>query len=111
MKTIMSSVGGIGAAMASALCCAGPLLAVTVGVSSAGLSATLEPLRPYLLGSTAVFLLAGFFMLDREEKAACKPDKICANPVVLRRMKIMLWISTCLAIAFATYPRWQTLLF
>ncbi len=106
-KTYLSAVGGIGAAFVSALCCAGPLLAVTVGVSGAGLAATFDPLRPYFLGATAVFLGLGFFLLDREEKKACEPGKPCADRAVRRRMKVMLWISTIIAIVFATYPRWQ----
>ena len=110
-KTVLSSVGGIGTAFASALCCAGPILAVTLGISSAGLTATFEPLRPYFLAATAVFLVLGFVMIDREEKAACEPGKLCANPVVLRRMKNMMWVATAMAVLFATYPKWQSLIF
>ncbi len=108
VKAVMTAVAGVGAAFGSALCCAGPLLAVTVGVSGAGLSATFEPLRPYFLGGTATFLGLGFFLLHREEEKACEPGKVCADPTVRRRMKIILWIATALAIMFATYPRWQT---
>lgn len=106
-KALMTTGSAVGAAFASALCCAGPLLAVTVGVSGAGLASTFTPLRPYFLGATAVFLALGFFLLDREEKKACEPGKPCADPAVRRRMKVMLWISTIIAIVFATYPRWQ----
>ncbi len=98
------------AAAGSALCCGGPVIAVTLGVSSAGLSA-FEPFRPYFLGATAIFLIAGFVMLDREEKAACEPGKPCADPDVRRRMKITLWSATVLAVVFATFPRWQDLVF
>ncbi len=107
-KAMVTTGSAIGAAFASALCCAGPLLAVTAGVSGAGLSTTFEPLRPYFLGATAVFLALGFFLLDREEKKACQPGKPCADPAVRRRMKVMLWTSTFIAIVFASYPRWQT---
>ncbi len=105
--TVMTAAGGVATAFGSALCCAGPLLAVTVGVSGAGISATFEPLRPYFLGGTVAFLGLGFFLLHREEEKACEPDKVCADPAVRRRMKIMLWVATGLAIVFATYPRWQ----
>ncbi len=56
-KSLLFGVGGAGAALASALCCAGPLLAVAAGVSGAGLAATFDPLRPWFLGATGVFLL------------------------------------------------------
>lgn len=107
-KAMFTTGSAIGTAFASALCCAGPLLAVTVGVSGAGLAATFEPLRPYFLGATAVFLALGFLLLDREERKACEPEKPCGDPAVRRRMKVMLWISTIIAIVFASYPRWQT---
>lgn len=110
IKTMLAAIGGVSAALVSALCCAGPLIAVTLGVSGAGLSATFEPLRPYFLGGTALFLGLGFFLVHREEQKACEPGKPCAEPNVRRRMRIMLWIATGIAILFATYPRWQTLI-
>lgn len=105
--TTGSRWGGRGSG--SALCCAGPLLAVTVGVSGAGLSA-FEPFRPYFLGATAFFLVLGFGLLNREEKKACEPGKPCADLAVRRRMKVMLWMATGVAVVFATYPTWQTLI-
>ena len=108
-KTLLVGAGSIGAAFASALCCAGPLIAVAAGVSGAGLAATFDPLRPWFLGATAAFLLLGFWMVDREERKACEPGKPCADPRTRRRMKIMLWVATGVAVLFATFPRWQTL--
>lgn len=110
LRAVVPGLGGVLAAAGSALCCGGPVIAVTLGVSSAGLSA-FEPFRPYFLGATAIFLIAGFVMLDREEKAACEPGKPCADPDVRRRMKITLWSATVLAVVFATFPRWQDLVF
>ncbi len=110
MKAAVPGVGSVLAAAGSALCCAGPVVAVSLGVSGAGLSA-FEPFRPYFLGATAVFLVAGFWMLDREEKAACVPGKPCADPAVRRRMKVVLWIATGVAVVVATFPSWQTLIF
>ena len=107
VKTILAAFGGVTTALVSALCCAGPLLAVSVGVSGAGLAATFEPLRPYFLGGTAVFLALGFVALHREEQNACEPDKPCATPRVRQRMKIVLWIGTAFAVVFATYPTWS----
>ncbi|HAC05763.1 MAG TPA: hypothetical protein EYM78_03070 [Gemmatimonadetes bacterium] len=63
MRASLPGATGVVAAAGSALCCAGPVLAVTVGVSGAGLSA-FEPLRPYFLGATAFFLVLGFVLLD-----------------------------------------------
>ena len=113
MRASLPGATGVVAAAGSALCCAAPVLAVTVGVSGAGLSA-FEPLRPYFLGATAFFLVLGFVLLDREERRgeernACIPGKQCAEPEVRSRTKVVLWIATVVAVIFATFPRWQTL--
>jgi mercuric ion transport protein len=107
----VTAAGGIGTAFISALCCAGPILAVTAGVSGAGLATTFEPLRPFFLAATALFLGFGFFLVHREEKRACEPDKVCADPGVRRRMKVMLWVATGVAVLFSTFPSWQALVF
>lgn len=107
--TLLLGAGGVSAALASALCCAGPLIAVVAGVSGAGLAATVEPLRPWFLGATAVLLLLGFWLLDREERKACEPGRPCADPRARRRMRTILWGATVAAIIFATFPSWQGL--
>lgn len=108
-KGTATAVAGVVAAVGSALCCAGPVVAVALGVSGAGLSSTFEPLRPYLLGSTALFLGGGFWLLHLEEERACDPGSKCADPTVRRRMKVMLWTATAIAVLFATFPSWQGL--
>jgi mercuric ion transport protein len=109
LKATTSAVVGVTAAVGSALCCAGPIVAVLIGVSGAGLSTTFEPLRPYSLGGTTAFLTLGFVLVDREERNACEPGRACANPEVRRRTKIVLWTAAAVAVLLATYPRWQTL--
>ena len=107
IKTVLTAVGAVGAAVGSALCCAGPLVAVTLGVSGAGLSSTFEPLRPYFLGATGLFLFGGFYLVDREERIACDTDKPCADPKVRKRTKTTLWVATVVAAVAATYPTWS----
>ena len=88
----------------------GPVVAASLGVSGASLSA-FEPFRPYLLAATAALLVFGFWQLDREERAACEPGKPCADPDVRKRMKVTLWVATVVAVGFATFPSWQSLVF
>lgn len=106
-KTVLAASGGIAAAVGSALCCAGPLVAVFLGLSGAGFAATFEPLRPYFIGATVAGLGSGFFLLHREERRACEPGKPCASPAVRRRMKLLLWIATGLSIPLVTFPWWS----
>lgn len=107
VRMVIAAIGGISAAFASALCCAGPLIAVALGVSGAGIASTFEPLRPYLLAGTGVFLGSGFFLLHREERNACQAGKPCADPQVRRWMRVTLWIAAAIAAVFATYPSWS----
>jgi mercuric ion transport protein len=109
-KTVLAALGAVGAAIGSALCCLGPLVAVALGVSGAGLAATFEPLRPYFIGATALFLGLGVVMLRREERKACAPGKACASPEVRRRMKRWLWVATAVAIPALTFPWWSKFL-
>ena len=108
-KTVAATGATVAAAVGSALCCAGPLVAVSLGLSGAGLAATFEPLRPYFVGGTAVFLGAGFLAVRREERRACEPGTLCASPAWRRRMKRTLWIATALAIPLVTFPWWSPL--
>lgn len=105
-KAALAAAGGVVAAIGSAMCCAGPLVAVFLGLSGAGLATTFEPLRPYFAGATALFLGIGFAAVRREERKACEPGSLCASPAWRRRMKWALWIATILAVPLVTFPWW-----
>ena len=110
-KTTVASLTGVAAAVGSALCCAGPLVAVALGMSGAGFAATFEPWRPYFIGGTVLALGYGFRSLRREEAAACTPGTLCASPVARRRMKVLLWTATVLAVPLLSFPWWSPLVF
>ncbi|MGH7546790.1 MAG: mercuric transporter MerT family protein [Gemmatimonadales bacterium] len=110
-KTVLAVTSGVVAAVASALCCAGPLVAVAFGLSGAGLAATFEPLRAYFVAGTVLALGFGFVVLRREEQRACEPGSLCASPIARRRMKWALWIATIIAIPLLMFPWWSTFVF
>jgi mercuric ion transport protein len=106
-KGVLAALGAVGTAVGSALCCAGPLVPVALGVSGAGVAATFEPLRPYFVAGTALALGLGFVTVYREDKKACEPGTLCASPLARRRMKLWLWIATIIAVPFVTFPWWS----
>jgi len=110
-KTVLAASGGVVAAVASTLCCAGPLVAVALGLSGAGLAATFEPLRPYFVAGTVLALGFGFVILRREEKRACEAGSLCASPIARRQMKWALWIATIISIPLLTFSWWSKFLF
>ena len=110
-RTVLATTGGVVAAIGSVLCCAGPLVAVALGLSGASLAATFEPVRPYFVAGTVLSLGSGFFVLHREENKACEPGTLCASPVARRRMKFALWAGTAISLALLTFPWWSRFIF
>ena len=104
-KPILSAFGAVGAAFASALCCAGPLLYVGFGIGGAGLANTFEPLRPWFLALTALLLGFGFY-------GVYGPGPRCAEDENFeqrrRWQELTLWVGAILVFLFATFPTWST---
>mgnify|MGYP006282879275 CR=1 FL=1 len=108
---LLSNLGAIGSAVASALCCVGPILYVGLGVG-AGLASTFEPLRPWFLGGAVLFLGLGFYGVYVRPPRSCEEGGTCETEEEARRkrrrQKGMLWFSTGLVVLFATFPTWST---
>ncbi len=102
-KIFLSGIGGLTASFASMLCCTGPLVMASMGLSGAGL-AVMRPYRPIFLVITGVFLWVAYRQMEKED--SCDTDKPCADPRKRRRMKWALWGMTGIAFVFATSPRW-----
>ncbi|MEX2528080.1 MAG: mercuric transporter MerT family protein [Gemmatimonadota bacterium] len=111
LKAAVPAMGGVAAAAVSALCCAGPILAVSLGVSGAGFASTFEPLRPYFLAATGLFLAVGFYGVYATPAEACVGKGSCTTvDEALRkrkREKVVLWTAVILAGVFATFPTWS----
>lgn len=108
---VLSALGAVGAAIASALCCIGPLLYVSLGVG-AGLASTFEPLRPWFLGGAVLFLGLGFYGAYVRPPRSCPEGGACETEEEARRKRnrerVMLWFSTGLVLVVATFPTWST---
>lgn len=97
-------IGGLAAVLASA-CCLGPLLLVSVGLSSAwiGQLTRLEPFRPLFL---VVSLTSLFFAWRRIYRPveACEPGNPCVVPAIRRRYKVVFWIVVALVLVAFGFP-------
>ena len=96
--------GGIAAVLAS-VCCLGPLLLVTVGVSGAwiGNLTRLEPYRPIFIVIAEVALFFAWRSIYRPAQA-CRPGEVCALPQTRRLYKVLFWASVALTSLALVYP-------
>jgi mercuric ion transport protein len=105
-----SGVGGLLAsvgAVATWFCC----IPVVAGAAS-GLAAAASfawDARPWLLGAAGVFLALGFWFAYRPEP--CPEGAVCALPARRRRARVLLWISTVIAVLALTFPQWSSWLY
>ena len=53
------------------------------------------------------YRLSGQVVVHREERKACEPGSLCASPVTRRRLKLVLWIATGIAVPLVTFPWWS----
>lgn len=109
-RPLLASVGAVGSAFASALCCAGPVIYVWLGVG-AGLASTFEPLRPWFLAGAILLLVLAFRAVYGRSAEACVAEGECETEEearrVLRRRKLWLWAAVALVLILAAFPAWS----
>ncbi len=125
---VIAKVGTVVSAIMASACCWLPLVLLAVGVSGAGIAATLETYRPLFIVVTVGFLAAAFYFTYRPKKAAaagghgcCATEpsegEDCCAATGKRRFhmmslnKAMLWVVTVLAVAFLFFPSYVGRLF
>lgn len=104
-------IGGIAAAIGAGLCCVGPFLLLSLGISGAwiGNLTLLEPYRPLFIAAVlALFGWAGWKVYRPVE--ACEPGTACAVPQVRKRRQVIFWITTLVALVFVTSTYWIPLI-
>ncbi|MFC3284940.1 mercuric ion transporter MerT [Litchfieldella rifensis] len=98
------AVGGIAAILASA-CCLGPLVLITLGVSSAWIVnlTALEKYRPIFIGVALVALFFAWWRIYRP-KAKSQPSTVCAISQVKETYKALFWIVSALVLVALAFP-------
>lgn len=97
-------IGGLAAVLAS-ICCVGPLVLVSIGISGAwiGNLTVFEPYRPIFIGAALVALFFAYRRIFRPAQA-CKPGEVCAVPQVKTAYKSIFWIVAALTGAALAFP-------
>ena len=104
-------VGGILAAIGTSLCCLGPFVLLSLGISGAWISnlMILEPYRPILiLGVLGLYGVAGWKVFRPIED--CEPGTACAIPQVRLRRQFTFWITGALTLILVTSTYWIPLI-
>lgn len=100
-----SLVAGVLAAIGASVCCVGPLLLLTLGIGGAWVSTmtALEPVRPYLMAVTLVFVGLAFRRLYLVPQV-CEPGTPCADPRTLKRQRLLFWLVSFMLAALLALP-------
>lgn len=100
-----SLFAGVLTAIGASVCCVGPLLLMTLGISGAWISrlTALEPVRPVLIALTVVFLGLAFGRLY-VRRPVCTPGSQCAEPKVAARQRKAFWIVGAGVLALLAAP-------
>lgn len=115
-KTIWSGFGGLTAAFGSMLCCTGPLVLASLGLSGAALSAW-RPWRPLFVVLSVGLLILAFQTLGDSGGTECElgdaeaGDPPCADPTRTRRTKRWLYVLAGLSFLLLISPRWAPFVF
>jgi mercuric ion transport protein len=99
----VAALGGIGASV----CCSGPLVLVTLGVSGAWISnlTLLEPYHWIFAGLALGSMGYAWRQIYRAPAAAqCEPGAACALPQTSRLQRALFWIVSVLVLAGLSLP-------
>jgi mercuric ion transport protein len=93
------------AAIGASLCCVGPLVLLGAGIGGAwiGNLTALEPVRPLLIGVTALFVAMAFRRLYIVPQV-CEPGTACADPRILKRQRLVFWFVAVSAAGLLAVP-------
>ena len=105
LKLRSSLVAGVLAAIGASVCCVGPLVLLTLGIGGAWIAnlTALEPIRPWFIATTLIFLGLAFRRLYLQPQV-CEPGATCAEPLVLKRQRAIFWVVALAVLALLATP-------
>lgn len=106
-----SLVAGALAAIGASICCVGPLVLLLMGIGGAWVAnlTALEPVRPFFMSATLLFVALAFRRLYLMPQV-CEPGTPCAEPRTVTRQRLMFWIVVVILASLLAVP-WMAPLF
>lgn len=97
---------GVLAAIGASVCCVGPLVLLTLGIGGAWIASltSLEPMRPWLIAATLLFIGLAFRRLYLQPQV-CEPGALCTEPIVLKRQRLIFWVVAFGLLVLLAVPR------
>ncbi len=107
-----SLFAGVLTAISASVCCVGPLVLITLGISGAWISSltALEPVRPAFIVLTVAFLGLAFRRIY-VRRPVCAPGAQCAEPKVVARQRRVFWIVAAMVLGLLSAPSLAPLLY
>ena len=105
-KTTIFASGSVLGALAMSSCCILPLILFSLGITGAWIGGltSMYPYKWIFFAATSGFLGGGFYFVYRKPSATdCDTGSYCATPVSNRINKVVLWGSTALVLAAASF--------
>ena len=99
MKGGLSYMGGIVTALLASACCIGPALFIAFGVTGLGFLTGLQPLRPYMLGASFIFL-----GLSWRKAYGRKCEEGSCSPGSLKISRALFWIVAATVVFGLAFP-------
>lgn len=99
--------GSVGAALGAAICCLGPVVLVSMGVTGAwiGRLSAIEAYRPFFMLAASGMLGWGFYRVyGTRVRDDCGDDGECEVPRASRINEVSLWIATVAVIGLFASP-------
>lgn len=106
MRVKSLTLASIVAATAASLCCIGPVIAVAIGLTAFGLTATFESMRPYLLGLTFCLVGLAFYRAYRGQDEHCATG-VCEKPGPRRVQMLFLWFGAAIVVLLVAFPNYS----
>ncbi len=98
-------IGALLAAIGASACCVGPFLLLSLGIGGAWMSTltALEPVRPFFIILTLLFMGLGYRKLYLTPYR-CEEDEICATSDSQRRQRLMFWLGSAFILILLAFP-------